>query len=178
MGFSTRLRPTARGERRGQETIDRRTRREVRRLVADDPAEVRARRREIRFGSQGLRLAGRQLRFGLRNVRARHFADIEAIAGLLERLFEHAHVAALNFERRRIAQIVHVDRGSLQQDRLLEHAQRLAGSRDLALRRARPVGGLIAVVERLVDGQAGAARPLKRRDSCGPGRRAALCWIS
>ena len=42
------------------------------------------------FGGELLGAAGRELRLGLRDVGARHFADIEAIAGLFQGLFEHA----------------------------------------------------------------------------------------
>ena len=48
--------------------------------------------------------------------------------------------------------------GGLSTRRLLEHAQRFACRRYLALGRTRPVGGLLAVEQRLRDGQAGAAR--------------------
>jgi hypothetical protein len=43
------------------------------------------------------------------HVGASYLADIEAIAGLLERLFEYAHVALLDLDGRGIAQIVHID---------------------------------------------------------------------
>lgn len=145
-------------ERCGQETVDRRAGRQVRRLVADDAAEVRTGRVEIRFGGQSLRSAGRQLCFRLRNVGAGHLADIEAVTGLLQRLLEHPHVAALDFERRGIAQIVHVGRGSLEQHGLIETAQRFAGAGHLALRGARPVGGLVAVVQGLGSSQSDASR--------------------
>ena len=65
----------------------------------------------VGFRGQQLRLAGGKLRFRLRDVGARDFADIEAVARLLQRLFEHANVALLNLDDRRVAQIVHVDRG-------------------------------------------------------------------
>jgi len=155
LGFSTRLRPTAEASVPGRK---RSTGEPGARFDGSLPMIRRKFARVVVRFDSAVRAcpAGRELRFGLRHVRARHLADIEAVAGLLERLFEHAHIAALNFEGGGVSKIIHVAGGSLQQDRLLEHTQRLAGSRDLALRRARPVGGLIAVVERLVDGQAGA----------------------
>ncbi len=98
-----------------------------------------------------LGFAGRQLRFRLRDVGARHFADIEAVLGLLQRLFEHAGIAALNLDDGGIAQIVHVDGGGLEQNRLLEHPQRFARAGNLAFRGAGLVGGLLAVEKRLGD---------------------------
>ena len=99
-----------------------------------------------------LRLAGGKLRFRLRDVGARYFADIEPILGLLQGLFEHAGVAALNLDDGGVAQIIHIDRGCAEQNGLFENPQALARARDLALRRAGFIGGLIAVVERLGDG--------------------------
>ncbi len=110
------------------------------------------------FGGQQLGLAGGELRFRLRDVGAGDLADIEAVLGLLQRLFEHADVAVLNLDDGGVAQIVHVDGGGDQQHGLLEHAQRLARAGDLALRRAGPVGGLLAVEQRLLDRDADAAR--------------------
>ena len=96
-------------QRRRQKPIDRRARRELAGFVADDAAEIRARGGEIRFGGELLGATGGELRFRLRDVGARHLADIEAVAGLLQGLFEHADVALLHLDDRGIAQIVHVD---------------------------------------------------------------------
>ncbi len=71
---------------------------------------------------------------------------------------EHAGVAALNLDDGGVAQIVHVDRGCREQNHLLENPQGFARARDLALRRPGFVGGLIAVVKRLRDREAGGAR--------------------
>ena len=76
-----------------QKAVDRRTRRERLRLVADDAAEIRFGRDQVGFGGQQLGPAGGQLRLRLRDVGAGHFADVEAIAGLLQGLFENADVA-------------------------------------------------------------------------------------
>ncbi len=105
-----------------------------------------------------MRLAGGELGLGLRDVSARHFADIETVAGLLQRLFEDADVALLNLDDGGVAQIIHIDRGGRQQHRLIEHTQRFARARDLALRGAGFVGGLTAIVQSLRDREAGAAR--------------------
>ena len=142
-----------------QVTIDGRARREVLGIVADDTAEVRARGRQIGFGRQLLRAAGCELRFGLRNVGARDLAHIEAIARLFERLFQNPRIAALNLDDRRIAQIIHIDGRSLQQHRLFEHPEGLALTRHTRLGLADAVRRLLAVVKRLVHGQADAAGP-------------------
>ena len=75
-----------------------------------------------------------------------------------------------------VAQIVHVDRGRREQNALLQHAQAFARARDLAFRRAGPVGGLIAVEKRLRDREAGGARWVGAVNfgSDELGRRAAL----
>ncbi len=86
---------------------------------------------------------------GLGHVRARHFADVESILGLLECLLEHPHVAALDFDNGGVAQEVHVDGRSLQQHGLLEHPQGLARSRHLTFRSAGSVSGLLSVKDSL-----------------------------
>jgi len=70
---------------------------------ADDAAEVRPRRVQIGFRRQQLRLAGGELRLRLRDVGARYFADIEAVARLFQRLLEHANIALLHFDDRGVA---------------------------------------------------------------------------
>lgn len=72
--------------------IDRRTRRQGLRLAAEDAAIVRPRRGRLGLGLQFLRLAGRKLRLRLCDVCAGHFAHIEAVTRLLERLFELPHL--------------------------------------------------------------------------------------
>src|SRR6266576_6390842 len=74
-----------------------------------------------------------------------------------------------------LAQIVHVDGGRREQDRLLENPQGFARARDLALRGAGPVGGLLAVEKRLRHREAGAARSVGAVNfsSDDRGRRAA-----
>ena len=131
-GFSIRPSSTAPGSVAGKKRSTGEPGASASRLVADDAAEIRSRRHQVGFGGQQLRLAGGELRLRLRDVGAGHFADIEAVAGLLQRLLEHADVALLNLDDRGIAQIVHVDRGGRQQHRLLENPQAL---------RARPKPG-------------------------------------
>ena len=117
-----------------------------------------ARRRQIGFGGQQLRLAGGELCLRLRDVGTGDLTDVETIAGLLQGLFENPYVALLNLDDGGIAQVVHVDRGARQQDRLLENPQGFARAGDLALRGTGPVGGLLAVEKRLRNRDTGAAR--------------------
>ena len=81
------------------------------------------------FGGQLLGLAGGELGFRLRDIGARHRADVEALAGLLQRLLEHHGVVALDFNDGRVAQKIHVDGGGAEQHGLFHHAQRLARPR-------------------------------------------------
>ena len=74
--------------------VDRRSRRQRARLGADDAAEIRAGRGEVGFGGELLGAAGSELRFGLRDVGAGHLADVEAVAGLFQRLLEHVQLLA------------------------------------------------------------------------------------
>ena len=106
----------------------------------------------VRFGRQFLGPAGGKLGFRLGDVGARHLADVEAVLGLLQRLLEHANVAALDFDDRGVAQIIHVNRRRRQQHRLLQHAKAFTCRGHLALRRAGLVGGPLAVEKRLRDG--------------------------
>src|ERR1700694_4522382 len=125
-------------------------------------------RREIARGGVRVGLAGRSWGFSagklclrLRDVGPGDLADVEAVAGLLQRLFEHPHVALLNLDDGGIAQVVHVDRSRRQQHRLLENPQGFPGARDLSLRGTGSVGGLLAVENRLRDREAGAARSVR-----------------
>ena len=113
-------------QRSRQETIDGRAGLQVAWLVADDSAEVRTRGGEVRFGRQQLRTASGELRFRLGDVRAGHFADIEAITRLLQGLLQHANVALLHFDHGRVAQVIHVDGCGRQHHGLLEHAKTFA----------------------------------------------------
>jgi hypothetical protein len=76
----------------------------------------------------------------LGDVGARHFTDIEAVAGLLELFGEHFDVAAIEIEDRLIAQQIHISGRGVEQHLLLGDAQRLARSCYLAFRLARAVG--------------------------------------
>ena len=112
----------------------------------------------MRLGAKELRASGGEPRFGLRHVGARHLADIEAVAGLLELLGQHLDVAPLQIEHRLIAQQIHVGGRGIEQHLLLGDAQGLARGIDLAFRLAGAVGRLKAVEERVGAGGAERAR--------------------
>ena len=178
LGFSVRPSSTEAGSVGGRKRSTGEPGAKCLRLVADDAAKVRSRRRQIGFGGQQLRLAGGELRLGLGDVGARDLTDVEAVLGLLQRLFEHADVALLNLDDRGVAQIVHVDGGGRKQHGLFEHPQAFPRARNLALGRAGPVGGLLAVEQRLRHGGADAARRIGAvnygSDDPVPGRPAVL----
>ncbi len=88
----------------------------------------------------------REAQFRLRDVGARHLSDIEAVARLLQRCFQHVDVAALKLEDRVVAQQIHVGDHGVQQHGLLGHAQRFARGEHLRLGLPRAVAGLEAVV--------------------------------
>ena len=69
---------------------------------------------------------GGKPRFRLRDVGARDFADVEAVAGLAKLLLQHLDVAALQIEDRGVADQVHVGGGGVEQHGLLGQPQRLA----------------------------------------------------
>jgi len=78
-----------------RQTVDRRAGVETARLDADHAAIGCARRGEIGLRRQHLRLRGSDTGFGLRDVGARHLADIEAVAGLAQLFLDDFDVAAL-----------------------------------------------------------------------------------
>ena len=138
--------------------VNRRTRRQLARLNPDHLPVGRNRGLVGRLRAQHLRAPGRQPRFRLRDVGARHLADIEAVARLAQLFLQHLDVAPLQVEDRRVTQQVHVRGHRREQHRLLGHPQGLARCLHLALRLARAVGSLKAVVERLRCRHAKAAR--------------------
>ena len=152
-------------ERGRRKPVDRRAGREPARIDADHAPIIGLRGDIVRLRAEQCRAAGRQPRFGLGDVGARHLADIEAVARLFELLGEHFDVAAVEIEDRLVAQQIHVGGGGIEQHLLLGDAQRLARAHDLAFGLARAVGGLESVVERLRCGGADAARSRNcRRD--------------
>jgi len=116
---------------------------------------------QVGFGGKFLGLACRKLRLRLRHVGWRDNADAVAVARLLQGLFEHPRITALNLQDRRIAQIVHVDGGRRKQNRLFQQTQGLARAEHLAFSGAGLVCGLIAVEERLGRGKTHGVRPLR-----------------
>ena len=129
----------------GRKPVDRRAGRKPARIDADHAPIIGLRGHVIRLRAQESRPPGGQPRFRLGDVGARHLADIEAVARLLELLGEHLNVAAIELEDRAIAQQVHVGGCGIEQDLLLGDAQSLAGGIDLAFCLAGAVGGLKAV---------------------------------
>ena len=114
--------------------------------------------RRFDFGEAHLRLRGGQARLGLGHVRAGHLADIEAVARLAQLLVDDLDVVALEVEDGRVAEHVHIGLGAVEQHRLLGVAQGLAGAEHLGLGLAGGVEGAVAVEDRLIDLNAGAAR--------------------
>ena len=139
-------------------TVDRRAGRELARFNPDHLPVGRNRGLVGRLRAEHLRAPGRQPRFRLRNVRARHLADIEAVARLPQLFLQHLDVAPLQIEDRAVAQQIHVSRHRVEQHGLLGHPQGLARGLHLALGLPGFVGGLEAVVQRLRRGDAVAVR--------------------
>ena len=137
-----------------RQAIHRACRRKRARLDADHLPVGRARRRVVGFRGQHRGARGGQARFRLRHVGARHFADVEAVAGLAELLLQHLDVAALQLQDRRIADQVHVRRGGVEQHGLLGQPQRLARRRHQLLGLPGAARGAQAVEQRLRDGSA------------------------
>ncbi len=94
--------------------------------MADDLLKGGAARLEIRLsgGKGGQRF--RAPRFGLRHIGARHLADIEAVPGRLELLAEHGDVVLAQADDGRIAHDIDIGGHGIEQDRLLDDAQRFA----------------------------------------------------
>ena len=118
--------------------------------IDPDHAPINGLRRHIvRLGAEQSGSTGGQPRLRLSDVGAGDFADIEAVAGLLELLGEHLDVAAIEFEDRGIAQQVHVGGCSIQQNLLLGDAQSLTRGIDLAFGLPGAIGSLVAVEQRV-----------------------------
>jgi hypothetical protein len=106
----------------------------------------------------------------LRDVGARHFADIEAVTGLFQLLGEHFDVAAIEIEDRLVAQQIHIGGSGVKKDLLLGDAQGLARPRHLPFCPARAIGGLESVEQRLRRGRAEIA-------AWGATRRCCCRWV-
>ncbi len=157
-GFSTRLRLTDPASVDGR---NRSTGEPGARFVGSLPIMRRKFARVVvRFDSavSKLRPPSGELGFRLSDVSARHFADVESVACLFQRLIEHTDVALLNFHDGRITKVVHVNGRGRQQDGLLEHAQPFARGRDLAFRSTCAIARLSTVEQRLGYRRANRAR--------------------
>src|SRR5829696_2950538 len=144
-------------DRARQQAIEGPPRRELARLDPDHLSEQRHAGAQVRFGKADLRLPGGKPCLSLRHVRARHLADIEAVAGLAELLLDNLHVVALEVEDGRVAQDIHVGLSAVEQHGLLSVAEGLTGAENLRLRLPGRVHRAIAVEQRLVHLDPGAA---------------------
>ena len=90
-------------QRRWGQPIDRCAWRKPARIDPDDSAVIRLRSDVIRLCLKKLRTSCSEARFGLRDVSARHFADIEPVTRLFQSLGKHFDVAAMRRLRSRIA---------------------------------------------------------------------------
>jgi hypothetical protein len=83
-----------------------------------------------------------EARFRLRDVGARHLADIKAVTSLFQLLGEHFDVATIKIKDRLIAQQIHIGSSGVEKHLLFGDAQ-------LAFRLPRAIGGLKSVEQRL-----------------------------
>jgi hypothetical protein len=139
------------------EAVDRLARREFAWLDADHLTEARNGGAQVGLGQAHLRASPGKPGLGLRDVRARDLADVEAVAGLAELLLQNLDVVALQVQDRRVAQNVHVGRGAVEEDVLLRVAQVLPGADRLRFGLADPIAGAAAIEDVLVELQADAA---------------------
>ena len=77
-------------------------------LLANKLAIIRQAGLEVRLRDEGVRIAGRQRSFRLRNVGAGDFADRKTVSHLTQLLFEDVDVVATQIQNRRVAQHVHI----------------------------------------------------------------------
>ena len=90
----------------------------LRRLDADNLAIIGHAVLELRLRRIKLRARLRQRRLSLRDVGARHFADIETILRLAELLFQNFDIRFTQFHNRAVANHIHILRRSRQQNLL------------------------------------------------------------
>ena len=83
----------------------------------------------MRLCLKKLRTSCSQPGLRLRDVGARHFANIKAVAGLFELLGEYFDVTTIKIKDRLIAQQIHVGSSGVEKNLLLGDAQRLARPR-------------------------------------------------
>ncbi len=94
--------------------------------MADDLLVGSAARLQIGLGpgERGERLGAPGL--GLGHVGPRHLTDIEAVAGRLELLAEHADIVLAQTDHGLVAHDIDIGRGGVEQDGLLDDAQAFA----------------------------------------------------
>src|SRR5215472_17037475 len=141
-------------QRRWGQPIDRCAWRKPARIDPDDSAVIRLRSDVIRLCLKKLRTSCSEARFGLRDVGARHFADIEAVTRLFQLLGKHFDVAAIEIKDRLVAYQIHVGGSGVEKNLLLGDPQRFACARHPAFRLACAIGGLKTIIKRLRHGRA------------------------
>ena len=149
------------------------------RLIASASSRLRGSSRSIGFGRRQLarrradhlridRLADGEVDLGgievgapaaeprlrLRHVGRRDVAGVEPLLGGGERLAQERHIDALRLDQGLVGEHVHIGGDRVEQHALPDIAQRLAPGLHLRLRLAHRVGGLEAVEQGLVDGEA------------------------
>ena len=136
-------------QRRRQAAIDRRSRRRV----ADGSSPMMRWKLERCCGELGFRgqlwVRPGQAAPRLRDVGARHLADIEAVLGLAQLFFKNDDVVLAQIENGRIAQHIHIGGRAILQHALFRIAQRFAGAEHVAFCLAHAIKVAIAVEDRL-----------------------------
>ena len=122
---------------------------EVARRMADHALVSGAAGLQVGFRKIKGRDGGSPTGLRLRHIRACHLADVEAILGGAQITREYGHVVLAQTHDRLIAHDIHVGGHGLEQDRLLDRAQRLAPGPDGGLGLSNGVHHAEAAKERL-----------------------------
>ena len=128
-------------------------------IVADRLAIIGERGLQLRLRAERGGARAGETRLGLRDVGARHLADVEAVLGLAQLFLQHLDVVAVEIEDRGVAHHVHVIADGAEQHVLLGVAQLLARAEHAGFGLAHRISGAIAVPHVLRDSDAVAARP-------------------
>ena len=122
------------------------------RRLADDIAVDGARRYQVTLGLDPVRRGAGKARFGLGDVGAGDFADLEAVAGRLELTPHPLLVLDVEFDHRLVAEHVYIGPGAGQQHALLDRGKPRPCGADLVLRPGDLGRGAAATVKRLGNG--------------------------
>jgi hypothetical protein len=142
-----------------QERLDRGARLKIAGVGADDLPVIGDAVLELRLRRVKLGTRLRERRLGLGDVGARHLADLEAVARLLELLFQYGNVVFAQIHHRRVAQHVHIGGGAVLEDRLLREAHGRAGGENVRLGLLDRILRAAAVENALLHVEGRAARP-------------------